>query len=333
MKMPNSASIRILVSILLLATGILFNSVVFYNCKHESITDGLPEVCFENEILPIVQGSCGISGCHSGSEEPTLRTYEDIRALVEPGEPDRSEFYQVITDIWSDEMMPPDAPLSQKQRELIRLWIEQGALNTTCPTPPDTSDTSLIVQQRACYDKDIQPILNSSCAISGCHDNITSEGDYIFTSYNNTMQAVTSGKPTDSKLYEVLVTSESEDKMPPAPRNALLQSQIDSIYNWIAYGAINEDCIVQCDTQNVSYSGSVSQVLQNNCNGCHSGSTPSGGLNLTNYSTVSVVAANGKLTGSVNREVGYIAMPAADPLDNCSVRKINIWVDQGYPNN
>ena len=56
----------------------------------------------------------------------------------------------------------------------------------------------------ACFTRDILPVLNSKCGIAGCHDPITHEEGYVFTSYTTTMEAVNPGNPSNSKLYEVI---------------------------------------------------------------------------------------------------------------------------------
>jgi hypothetical protein len=102
-------------------------------CTHDADISGIPEVCFTGEVLPIFQNNCTMSGCHSGGgdEEMPLRTYSEIMNGITSGKPDASEIYRSITSKWG-QMMPPGQPLSIGNRTLIRLWIEQGAGETTC---------------------------------------------------------------------------------------------------------------------------------------------------------------------------------------------------------
>lgn len=89
-----------------------------------------------------------------------------------------------------------------------------------------------------------------------------------------------------------------------------------------------------CDTSNVTFSNSVLPVINSNCTSCHSGSAPSGNLNLTNYDEIVAVAQNGSLLGAINHESGWSPMPKnGNKLDNCSINKIEYWVSSGYPNN
>jgi hypothetical protein len=96
----------------------------------------------------------------------------------------------------------------------------------------------------------------------------------------------------------------------------------------------------QCDTTGTITFSSVDSVLQNNCVSCHNSSSASGGVNLDGYANVYTYATTLRnntpiLTGVVRRMNGFIPMPAlpAPPLDECSIRKIEIWIEQGAQQN
>ena len=147
------------------------------------------------------------------------------------------------------------------------------------------------------------------------------------------MNAVSPGNPNGSKLYEVITTGEAEDRMPPNPYAPLSAEVIDSIYKWISYGALNEYCGEACDTvSTITFSGVIWPIIEQNCRGCHSGTYPSGGISLTNYSQVTVQASNGKLNG-VLRDGTYVLMPPAGALSECRIRQVEIWVQAGFQNN
>jgi len=112
-----------------------FMLLAFASCRHDNL-DITPykSVCFENEVKPIFVASCAISGCHnSGTAEAgfVFEDYTGISKAVSPGDPLKSKAYQVITNEWVN-LMPPDKPLTEKQRITIRLWIEQGANQDSC---------------------------------------------------------------------------------------------------------------------------------------------------------------------------------------------------------
>ncbi|MFZ2287414.1 MAG: c-type cytochrome domain-containing protein [Bacteroidales bacterium] len=306
----------------------------FISCRHELILpENIPEICFEHEVLPIFRNSCGITGCHDGSGEDDyiLTDYLGISHSVISGKPYESPVYKAIIARTGEDRMPPDKPLSRESRMIIRLWIEQGARLTSCPDT--TSRPSDFVNPRACFSRDILPVLVSSCAMTGCHDAATHEEGYIFAGYSTTMQAVRPGNPSESKLYEVITEPDGEDRMPPSPLPRLSSAQIDSIAAWIGYGALDEFCGEACDTINpVTYSATIRPAVNTYCTGCHSGTAPGGGVRLETYANVSSVAASGVLMNAL-RGNGVPKMPPAGSLSTCRIRQFELWINNGYPNN
>ena len=110
-----------------------------FSCTHDAnLIEGMDTVCFESQIMPIMQTACGKAGCHDGSAEGFIVTdYQSILQAVTPNDPRGSKLYQVITDINGENMMPPDRPLTRDQRTLVQVWIAQGAMNKSCPDNTD----------------------------------------------------------------------------------------------------------------------------------------------------------------------------------------------------
>ena len=189
------------------------------------------------------------------------------------------------------------------------------------------------------FEQQILPILVSNCTQSGCHNVASAADGVVLTNYNNLINSniVTPGNPGNSDLYEVLVETDPDKVMPPPGENPLSPSQISLIQTWIQQGAQNNYCdqgLGPCDTLNITFSGTVVPILQSKCTGCHSGGAPSGGINLTTWADVNSQAQSGKLTGSINHLPGFSPMPKSGPkLPNCEIRKIELWVAQGAPNN
>lgn len=316
-----------------------------HSCQHEPVDISyLNTICFEALVLPIFQNSCGISGCHAmtgSAEEQVFVDYSSIMRVVVPFDPRGSSAYNVLIST-GEHHMPPGHALAVESRTLIRIWIEQGAENTRCPDITDGgangsngSDTTGTLA--VCFERDILPVLASSCGIAGCHDAITATGEKILTNYASIAgnpDLVRPYQPLESNLIKVVkLLRNDEDAMPPSPYDPLSQTQIDSIYNWIAKGALDEDCRYLCDTVDpVSYSGDIVPIIQNNCLGCHSGASPEGGISLESYSNVLTVANNGKLMPAVNR-TGPSPMPPAFSLSGCLIRIIEMWITEGALNN
>jgi hypothetical protein len=184
------------------------------------------------------------------------------------------------------------------------------------------------------FQNKVLPLLNSSCAMSGCHDAITHKEGVNLTTYSRTMSTggVRPGDPANSQLYKVLNKS-GNDRMPQPPAAAFTQAQKDIIYKWILQGAKNNACN-DCDTAVFTYSGAVSLILNTYCRGCHNPSSLGGGIDVSTYAGVKSIALNGKLMGSINHSAGFIAMPqSGNKLSDCKIGQIQKWVTAGSPNN
>lgn len=200
------------------------------------------------------------------------------------------------------------------------------------PPPSATCDPDTVY-----FHNEILPLLNSGCAVSGCHNASSAQDGVVLTDYNNIIRTgkVKPGNPGDSKLYKVLIDNDPDDRMPPPPRSPFSADQITKVRRWIEQGAKNNRCESNnCDTLNVSFAVHIQPLIQNNCTGCHSGIQPQGGVRLDSYATIAAAAASGRLLGSVMHSPGYAAMPQGAPkLDNCKITQIKKWIDNGTPNN
>jgi uncharacterized membrane protein len=288
--------------------------------------------------LPVFQNSCGTSGCHDGRGEAgyVFTDYTSIMEAITPGNADKSKAYKAMTSTFR--LMPPNNALPESKRTIIRLWIEQGAQETTCGTPvtigsnPDSLTVNKSGTKWACYDRDIQPILMSSCAVSGCHDATTHNEGIDFSSYTKTLHAITAGNPSGSELYHAITaTPGTEHFMPPKPYSPLSKTAIDTIYSWIKRGGLNEECASQCDTTGtIGYTSHIKSIIDLSCVSCHGANNPNAGITLLTASDVETAAKSGKLLGSVKRQTGHKAMPPTYALSSCEVKQIELWIKQGY---
>ena len=91
-----------------------------------------------------------------------------------------------------------------------------------------------------------------------------------------------------------------------------------------------------CDTVNISYSGAIEPIIQAKCAtpGCHvAGGSGSG--DFTTYAGVlGKIQNNGPFLASIRQSPDAIPMPPAgsNQLRSCEVRKIELWIAAGAPN-
>jgi hypothetical protein len=319
--------------------GLIFclTPIMIPSCTHDPAgIELLDTVCFDTQILQIIQTSC--KSCHDGSTEGFSATdYASIMQSVTPGDPRGSKLYKAITDIWGEHLMPPDQPLSRQNRTLIEVWIAQGATNKHCNTESggngggggdtDCNDSIYFMQY-------ILPLFTSKCA--SCHDG-SNQGDddvYALNSYASIRQHVKPFNPSSSAVYKA-VNGSGEEFMPPSPNAPLTTAEKELMRKWIAEGARNNACTnASCDTTGtIGFANQLDPILQGNCVGCHNSSNASGGVNLSSYSQVKTYTAlvNGypRLIGAIKKLPGFKPMPPSFSLDQCSVRKMELWIEQG----
>jgi len=93
--------------------------------------------------------------------------------------------------------------------------------------------------------------------------------------------------------------------------------------------------LAECDTVSVTFSGSISPILVDNCILCHSNEKADisgSGIRLEGYSNV--VIMQDAIRNSINHNASYSPMPKDAPkLKDCQIRQFEIWVDSGSPDN
>lgn len=218
-------------------------------------------------------------------------------------------------------------------------------VNPPDPNPVDSTatDTTITSTDKPCdpdsvyFETDVLPILISNCAITTCHDASSRQEGIDLTSYQAVLNSgvIKVNDPADSDLYEAITDTDPDKVMPPPPRTKLNADQAALILKWIQQGAQNLSCDAGgCDTTNITYSATVAPLLQAQCTGCHSGTSPSGGISLSTHAGVAAMANNGKLYGAIAHQPGFSAMPqGGNQLPDCQIKQIQLWIDAGAPNN
>ncbi len=177
--------------------------------------------------------------CHNGPGSPKgidLSSYEAImeRGLVQPfkGNSD-SPFYDSISG--SPPRMPKNAPpLSAMEIALVKKWIDNGALKSGVPVPPDPPPTPT-------YAWISGYLFEKRC--NGCHNGKHAKTSLDLRTYDKMMEyqgeilkAVEPGEPELSLLFSNL----DGGFMPPPkkPGAKLDQEIIDAVAEWIRDGAL-----------------------------------------------------------------------------------------------
>lgn len=104
----------------------------FLLCLNSCVSHDFPEyVCedtysFAEDIRPIIETKCAVSGCHNGDMGPDLNwtNFEKFHQRAASG----LVKYRVTNRIMPPSFSPA-GPLSQEQINTIACWADQGALN------------------------------------------------------------------------------------------------------------------------------------------------------------------------------------------------------------
>lgn len=226
---------------------------------------------------------------------------------------------------------------------LVMLTSSSCAYDSVCPGefPCDSVAIEPCDSNLVYFEDDVLPLLVANCAISGCHDAASAQDGVILTDYTNVVNTgdVRAGEPDKSELYEVLIDSDPDKRMPPS--GPLLPNQIQLIKDWIEEGAKDLKCDPGggsggggCDIIDVSYAQVVKPVLETNCISCHNSGSPSGGIQLNSVEAVRSAQNGNRFFGSINHELGFSSMPQGGAkLDRCTLDQIKSWIDDGMRDN
>ena len=105
----------------------------YYDSIYEDVVDNstpTEDVSYQNDIIPLwVQ----CIGCHNGTEPPDLNdnvSYNELlNGYVVPGDADASILYKSLFGIDNVSLMPPGSMWPATKTDLVKDWINQGALN------------------------------------------------------------------------------------------------------------------------------------------------------------------------------------------------------------
>lgn len=227
------------------------------------------------------------------------------------------------------------------RRKTIALlgWFTVGTIGFTaysCKHEVPESTTGDV-----CFESEILPIFQSSCAKSGCHNQGSAAEGYILDSYQNIMNTgdkdgIVPFNANESEIIEAILENDPDKQMPPPGSPGLTTEQINRLIAWINEGAPNTvSCNSSvCDTTSFLYSANVQPIINTYCIGCHSGSTPSAGIDISTHAGLAAIASDGSLLGSINHTGAFSAMPQnSAQLDLCNRTVIAKWVQAGALNN
>jgi uncharacterized membrane protein len=295
-------------------------------CKHDTIaidkSATQSDTVYFSDVLPIFVSNCATTNCHVGTGEMfALNSYSSIMDHVQAGSSYNSEVYKVITSVYLG-LMPPDKPLTTKQRTLIKLWIDQGAKNNTAPEPvvvaPEVCDTS---------QANVLQIINQNCY--SCHNAATASGGIKLIDLAGISLVAQSG------LLLNAITGTGVKKMPL--NGSLIECQITSIKGWIK-NISPIDTSVAVNLGYACFTRDILPIIMSNCasaTGCHENTVSNTNHHIYDYaSVVSHVIPN-----DYENSLLYQRLTSTDiesrmpykktPLSKANIDSIKSWISHG----
>ena len=305
---------------------------IINSCRHDSVISQLSPIDFNAQILPIIQSNCAYSGCHDGLGEErriNLTSYDNIMKIVVPGKPYSSRLYTSLIDVYGN-IMPPRGPLTEGQRMLIKVWIEQGAKNTIDTSQHIvTCDTNNITLANK-----INTILNDNCL--SCHSNANAASLGLGIKLQDSADIAT----WSPRIIGAIQHKQGFFAMPKE------QPQLDSckiiqIAIWIRKLNVKDTTNPSVLAGYACFSRDILPIIQSSCSmagtTCHN-STGEESLPLLNYNDVRQIVIPGHPGNSslyvviTNPSENFMPPPPYSPLPQANIDSIYSWILQGATN-
>ena len=194
---------------------------------------------FENDILPIFEARC--ADCHNAAARKGDLDLSSMAGVRKGGESGESAVLESLEDsmLWimiEGGDMPPEGetPLTDSEMELIRRWIEGGAMSASIEETPVTQHQVL-------------PYLYTRCVV--CHGARRKEANLDLRTVESILKGgksgpvVVPGNPDDSLILKRI---HAKDMPPPkelirAGVRPMEPSEIELLTKWIEQGAISHE--------------------------------------------------------------------------------------------
>jgi mono/diheme cytochrome c family protein len=298
------------------------------------------------QALTILTNKC--AACHSSSGAGGVSNITDVNhllssGLITLGQPSNSRLIATV----ESNRMPPGAPLSTSEKEILRTWVV-GTVTTTpdsgqqpgggtnpttpgvpvplpTPQPPSTVTGSL--------DQKAVTILQNQCF--SCHGTSANGGISRINdpAHLISIGAIVPGNATGSKIYD----SVSKGRMPVGQLLNPADQMI--LRDWINAGAKapGAGTVPPAPTPiplKATYSSIQANILGPKCIACHGPSVAKAGVRYDSYTaTLRTVRAGRAIDSDLYKETSDGGMPENAPrLSSAELKAIADWINAGAKN-
>ena len=220
---------------------------------------------FDRHVLPILEERC--NSCHHAPFDRSGRLVNPKASLrfdsfaevmkgnldgpvIVPNDLEKSRLYSVLNlPEDNDLFMPPKGgPMNQEQKDVIKRWIEEGA-QPSKNTVSATKGGIPAPDEPVSFTNHILPLLEKRCL--NCHGEpyvkngrtIKPTAGLQLDTYEMVMKGnldgtiVSSGDPTVSTLYQVVILPDDDPELMPPKGDPLTEDERTMIKRWILEGA------------------------------------------------------------------------------------------------
>ena len=188
-------------------------------------------IYFQNQILPLLVSNCTESGCHNAQDHKegiVITSYQTLLSTVErvtQNDWGKNKLIKSLQESDLEKRMPQNKPpFTTDQIDMIKKWINQGAVNNACDESFGGCDTL----SGATYTAFVQPLLQIKC--KGCHSGASPQGGIKMTTY-----AETKILALDGRLYSSVTASVN---WMPKGGAKLDDCKLAKLKKWIDAGAL-----------------------------------------------------------------------------------------------
>ncbi|GAA5219426.1 hypothetical protein [Membranihabitans marinus] len=97
----------------------LLVGITVVSCSDDPIITG-EEVSYTADIRPLLDQKCSNPSCHGpGSVILELDTYDKVQLAAA----------KIRERVWVSRTMPKSGTMTEEERELVKDWVDQGAMN------------------------------------------------------------------------------------------------------------------------------------------------------------------------------------------------------------
>ena len=105
------------------------------------------------------------------------------------------------------------------------------------------------------------------------------------------------------------------------------------LYDFVKNISNNPNSSSSCDTTNITFSGMINPIIQQNCIVCHGSSYAITGGGISLQTGTDVAGNRAKIAVVITSTSNPMPPGGNNPLSSCQIKQIQMWINYGAPLN